>query len=119
MQPTRVAWLVAHYAWWRVTGTAGAGGRVVGALGEADESLRTIAAMLLVKAGARAEPLLRDALRRRQDLPLVLGVLGDIGGPAVERELTAFVDDADPAVARAARDALRVLRRRHAPRRPP
>jgi hypothetical protein len=110
-----VAWLVAQYAWWRATGATSAGRRVVGTLGGADEGLRTIAAMLLVKAGLRAEPMLRDALRRRESLPLVLGVLGDIGGPDTERELAPFVDDADPGVARAARDALRVLRVRHAP----
>lgn len=105
---------MAVYAWWRATGAAGAGRRLIRALGDADESLRTIAAMLLVKAGPRAEPLLRDALRRRESLSLVLGVLGDIGGPHAEHELAPFVADADPAVARAASDALRVLRLRHA-----
>jgi len=118
MRLTGVVWLLAQYAWWHATGFSGAGRRVVRALGGADESLRTIAAMLLVKAGPRAEPLLRDALRRRESLPLVLGVLGDIGGPDAERELAPFIDDADPGVARAARDALRVLRVRHAPAAP-
>jgi hypothetical protein len=111
---TRVAWLAVRYAWWRATGSTSAGRRVVDTLGRTDEGLRTIAAMLLVKAGPRAEPLVREALHRRESLPLVLGVLGDIGGLDAGRELAPFVDDADPGVARAARDALRVLHVRHA-----
>jgi hypothetical protein len=54
-------------------------------------------------------PLLEDAVRRRENLPLVLAVLGDIGDRRVEADLVRLRQDRDPAVARAAHDALRVL----------
>jgi len=65
--------------------------------------------MFLVRAGRRAGPLLEEALRRRENLPMLLSILGDIGDPQVEGELRSFVQDHDPEIAQAARDALQVL----------
>ncbi len=65
--------------------------------------------MFLVQAGKRAEPLLEEALRRRDNLPMVLSVLASIGDKKFEPELRKFSLDRDPQVAQAARDALRVL----------
>ena len=96
-------------ALWRGAGVESAGRALVNALAAADENLRTIAGMMLVKAGSRSVPLLEDALARRQALPLSIAVLGDVGDPSCENALRAFVSDPDPKVAAVARDALRVL----------
>jgi HEAT repeat protein len=94
---------------WRATGSRAAGRRLVRALAAEDETVRTLAGMFLVQGGKRAEPLLREALGRRESLPLVLTILGDLGDPALTPDLRRFSQDTDPQVAQAARDALRVL----------
>jgi len=65
--------------------------------------------MFLVQAGKRAEPLLEEALLRREALPMVLTVLADIGDERLEAKLRQFARDEDPKVAEAAEDALRAL----------
>lgn len=80
------------------------------ALRSPHEDLRTIAGMFLVKAGKKASPLLREPLRQREHLPLILTIIGDIGDAEFEPDLRHFSNDSDPDVARAARDALEVIR---------
>jgi hypothetical protein len=76
--------------------------------------------MLLVQAGRRAEPLVAEAIRRREGLPTVLLIAGDIGAVRLEPELRRLTGDADPEVAQAARDGLRILAAQQAARaRPP
>ena len=82
---------------------------MVRALGSPDDTERVVAGMFLVRAGAKAEPFLEEALRRRENLPMVLSILGDIGDRKFQPELEEFSADGDPKVAQAARDALRVL----------
>ena len=94
---------------WRRLGLRSSGRALVHALGAADEDLRTIAGMFLVQGGRQAEPLLLEALARRENLPMVLSILGDIGDQRLESELRRFTHDSDAEVARAAQDALRVL----------
>jgi hypothetical protein len=94
---------------WRVTGLRPAGRVLVRALGSKDETIRMLAGMFLVKAGKQAEPLLEEALKRRENLPTVLTILGDIGDRKFEPVLRQFSEDPDPEVAQAARDALRTL----------
>ena len=115
MGPLEVARLYALKSLWTATGLRSAGRALVEALGSSDEGVRTVAGMLLVQSGKRAEPLVADALRRRQHLPMVLAIAGDIGAVGLEAELHRFAADPDPQVARAARDALRIL----AAQRPP
>jgi HEAT repeat protein len=95
---------------WNSTGLRSAGRALVKALGSEDETVRTMAGMSLVQTGERSEPLLEEALSRRENLPLVLQILADIGDPDVASELERFTDDPDPETARAARSALRTLR---------
>lgn len=109
MRLATAARLFACNAVWRLTRLPGAGRALVRALGSEDEDLRTIAGMFLVQAGRRAEPLLEEALRRRENLPMVLSILASIGDRKFEPELREFSRDDDPKVAQAARDALRVL----------
>jgi HEAT repeat protein len=105
----RVAGLAASHAAWRATGSRAAGRVLVRALGSTNESVRAAAGMLLERGGRRAEPLLVEAAERRESLPEVLVILGDLGDPATEPLLRRFADDHDPEVSRAARDALRIL----------
>jgi HEAT repeat protein len=111
-RPIRVSavlWLLAQHAAWRVTGLEAAGRGIVRALSSADPTVRTMAGMLLVRAGHGATPLLREALAARQSLPMVVTLLADIGDQASRPILTELTQDPDVAVARAARQALRVL----------
>jgi HEAT repeat protein len=94
---------------WRATGVRLAGRALVRALGTDDEEIRAIAGMMLVKSGRKAEPLLQEALNRRENVSTVLTVLGSIGDPSIEPEIRRFADDKDPRVSKAARDALRLV----------
>jgi hypothetical protein len=94
---------------WRVTGLNAAGRALVHALGSPNENVRTIAGMLLVNFGKKSEPVLLEALHRRESLPLVITILADIGSRQLEPEISELSHDRDPQVARAAEDAVRLL----------
>jgi hypothetical protein len=94
---------------WSTTGLRGAGRALIDALGSSDEDVRTVAGMLLVQSGRRAEPLIAEAIARRKHLPIVLLVAGDIGASTLEPDIRHFTTDPDPSIARAAHDALRIL----------
>ena len=94
---------------WRTLGSAQAGRTLMRALGSDDEDTRTLAGMLLVKGGERAEPLLLEAVARRENLPLAVTLLGSVGGEDCESTLRQLRDDSDEAVAKAARSAVQVL----------
>ncbi len=115
MGPIQFARLYALKSVWTATGLRSAGRALVEALGSPDEGVRTVAGMFLVQSGKRAEALVEEALRLRQHLPMVLMIAGDIGAVRLEPELRRFVDDADPQVARAAQDALRILAAQRSP----
>src|SRR5262249_7549074 len=101
--------LFVYRALWYWLGVASAGRALVRALGSPDENIRSIAGILLAKSGKRAAPLLQEALARRENLPTVLTVLGSIGDPALIPQLRQFADDQRPEVAKAAREALKVI----------
>jgi len=109
MSPWQVARLYALKSLWSATGLRRLGRALLDALGSSDEDLRTVAGMLLVQSGKRAEPLIAEAIARREHLPTMLVIAGDIGATALEPELQRLTTDPDPAVARAARDGLRIL----------
>jgi len=109
MGPWQVARLFALKSLWCATGLRPAGRALVDALGSRDEDLRSAAGMFLVQCGKRAEPLIAEAIARREPLPMALLIAGDIGASALEPELRRFTADPDPDVARAAHDALRTL----------
>jgi hypothetical protein len=98
--------LFAAAAAWKL-GLPGAGRRLVAGLGSDDEQERLIAGMLLVRAGERAVPLLRGALEHPRHLPHLLRVIGDAAPKAFAAELERYAASDDPAVRRAAQDALR------------
>jgi hypothetical protein len=105
----RAVGLFVSYAVWRLAGLRSAGRVLVRALGSEDETTRTIAGILLVRAGKKSEPLLKEALNKRENLPVVLTVIGSRGDSKFESELRQFSLDADPDVAKAANDALQLI----------
>jgi hypothetical protein len=98
-------------AWsvWRATGSASAGARLAQALAVDDETARTAAGMLLVRAGARALPLLRHNLAHGIAVPMSLRVIGDLAGEVGREAALALIapyrEHADARIARAALEA--------------
>ena len=92
-------------------GVEAAGRALVAALDDRDENIRTLAAMFLVQSGERAVPLLREELAKGGNVATILTILGDIADPSTVPDLEAYVASADTDVARAAREALEILRR--------
>ncbi len=113
MGPLQAARLFALRSVWTTTGLRSAGRALVNALGSPDAGVRTVAGMFLVQGGRQAEPLLEEAIHRRQNLAAVALIAGDIGASRLEPELRRLCTDADPEVARAARDGLRILAAQH------
>jgi hypothetical protein len=109
MQLRKTLAVLAEGALWRMTHLRSLGQRLVEALGESDENVRSVAGIMLAKSGEAAIPVLHHALAERRNLPEVLALLGDVGDASVEDELTRFTADRDERIARAAKDALRVL----------
>ena len=109
MGPLTFARLYALKALWTATGCRSAGRALVKSLGSTDDGERTVAGMLLVQGGKRAEPLVAEAIRRREHLPIVLIIAGDIGASSLESDVRRLTTDPDPDVARAARDTLEIL----------
>lgn len=109
----RALCLFVSNAVWRVFDLRAAGRVLVRALGSEDENSRNIAGMLLVRAGKKSEPLLQEALDKRENLPVVLTVIGSLGDRKFEAELRRFSHDADPDVAKAAKDALQLIEAAH------
>src|SRR5215472_17562467 len=83
---------------WRLTGASRLGRTLVRTLSSKNENLRNIAGILLVRGGKRAEPLLQEALHRRESLPMTLTLLADLGDRVVEKEIQPFSTDHDPKV---------------------
>lgn len=98
--------LLAAAAAWRL-GVTAAGRKLVDALSSADENERLIAGMMLVKGGDKAVPLLRDELQHPRNLPHLLRVIGDAAPEAFKDTLEHYMSHEDPAVRRAAQDALK------------
>lgn len=109
MRLAGAAKLFASFALWRGLHLKPAGRALVNALGEADEDLRVIAGMFLVRAGARSASLLGEALSERRNLPIVLQIIADIQAKEFESQLRQFAEDSDPQVSEAARCALKQL----------
>jgi hypothetical protein len=112
MNLSGAARLYACDAFWRATGSRAAGRALLNALGSGDEDLQTLAGTFLARGGRKAEPLLEEALAKREHLPLVLTLLGDIADPKYDDTFRRFSNDPEPRVATAARSALRLLNAR-------
>lgn len=93
------------------SGVDSAGRTLVDALDSEDENVRTLAGMFLVQCGRRSIPLLREELARGRHVPQILTMLGDIADPEVVPQLESYTASSDGEEARAAREALEILRR--------
>lgn len=109
MNLANVAYLYASNLVWRSTRMRPLGRVLVHALASENEMLRATAGMFLVHAGQQSIPLLREAVNKRQNLPIVLTLIADIGDRQFVPALQEFANDRDSEVAQAARDALRVF----------
>jgi hypothetical protein len=109
MKLLSAAYLFMCKSLWSLTHVDGAGRPLVQALGSPDESLRIIAGMFLVQAGPRATPILTEAMRKRENLPMVLSIVASIGDKKLEPYVRPFQSDVDPKVAAAARHAIEAL----------
>ena len=78
MRTGAVLGLFACNVLWRLLHLRTAGRVLLRALGSPDENTRTVAGMFLVQSGRRAEPLLEEALTKRENLPMVLRVLASV-----------------------------------------
>jgi len=113
MGATRSARLLAAGATWRLTGVAAAGDALLNAVTTGSETDRTLAGMLLVKAGNRSVPVVADAvLTGKGDADLV-DVLARINTPDARAALVTVAQAPPSALAprakEAAAEALRTL----------
>ncbi len=105
-----VAGLTARRLAWQITRSPAVGRPLVDALGSDDETVQGLAGMMLTRAGRSAEPLLLEALERRENVPVVLHVLAGIGDETAERTIQSYLSDPDPEVVDAAESAEKVVR---------
>jgi hypothetical protein len=109
MRVGQAARLVGRRMAWRATRSLAVGRPLVEALGSSDEDVRVFAGVLLTRSGRSVEPLLVDALHRRENIPAVLEVLAGIADDTAEREIGRHLDDPDPAVVEAAESAQEIV----------
>ena len=98
---------------WLLTGATAAGGALTRAVTDRDESERTLAGMLLVRAGDRSVPVVTEAILSGRESIALIDVLASIGSEAARDALVrvsrAAAPAVDPVVAAAAAEALRTL----------
>jgi hypothetical protein len=98
---------------WLLTGAAAAGRALTRAITDGGENERTLAGMLLVRAGDRSVPVVTEAILSGCGSPALIDVLASIGSEAARDALArvsrAAAPAVDPVVAAAAADALRTL----------
>lgn len=105
--------LLAAGAAWRLTGASAAGDALVAAVTTGGETERTLAGMLLVKAGDRSVPVVTDAIMAGPECADLVDVLVSIGTDDARAALVRVSQASPPAVPSATRDsaaeALRIL----------
>jgi len=107
------AWLLAVGAVWLLTGAAAAGRALTRAIADGEDE-RTLAGMLLVRAGDRSVPVVTEAILSGRGSTALIDVLASIGSQAARDALVRVSRAAapaavDPGVAVAAAEALRTL----------
>lgn len=113
MSAASSAGLLAVGATWQLTGLAAAGNALVRAATTGGDTERTLAGMLLVRAGDRSVPLLTEAVRAGPAAVDLVDVLASIGTDEARAALVGIARASPPAVAtdtaEAAGAALRTL----------
>jgi hypothetical protein len=107
------AWLLAVGAVWLLTGATAAGRALTRAITDGGEDERTLAGMLLVRAGDRSVPVVAEAILSGRGSTALIDVLASIGSEAARDALVrvsrAAAPAVDPAVAAAPAEAQRTL----------
>jgi hypothetical protein len=110
---TASARLLAVGAIWLLTGAPAAGRALTRAITDRGESERTLAGMLLVRAGDRSVPVVTEAILSGRGSTALIDVLASIGSEvardALVRVSRVAAPAVDPVVAAAAAEALRTL----------
>jgi len=101
--------LLAAGAAWRLTGLPPAGNALVGALVDGAESEQTLAGILLVNAGDRSVPLVREATSSGAGAPELVDVLASIGTDTARSALERVAAATSGEMAAAAEQALATL----------
>jgi hypothetical protein len=97
--------LLAVGAAWRLTGVSAAGDALVAAVTTGGETERTLAGMLLVKAGDRSVPVVTDAIMTGPEPADLVDVLVSIGTDDARAALLLVSQAPPPAVPPATRNA--------------
>ena len=97
--------LLAFGATWRLTGIAAAGHALLNAVTAGGETERTLAGMLLVKAGDRSVPVVTEAVLAGRAPADLVDVLASINTADARAALVRVAQAPMPEVAPAARDA--------------
>lgn len=97
--------LLAVGAAWRLTGVSAAGDALVAAVTTGGETERTLAGMLLVKAGDRSVPVVTDAIMTGPEPADLVDVLVSIGTDDARAALLRVSQAPPPAVRPATRNA--------------
>ena len=115
MNAVTSARILATGATWRLTGIAAAGDALLTAATTGDENERTLAGMLLVKAGNRSVPMVADAVLTGRGAAELVDVLASIDTADARAALVTVAQAPPSAVAPqaqgAATEALRTLDR--------
>ena len=109
MSAASSAKLLAAGSAWRLTGLAAAGRTLVSAVEHGAEDERTLAGILLVQAGDRSVPLIRNAIAEGARRPELVDILASIGTQNARTALETIAHGAAPEIAGAAEQALRTL----------
>ncbi|MDN5858221.1 MAG: hypothetical protein L0H84_06310 [Pseudonocardia sp.] len=99
------AWLLAVGATWRLTGLGGAGAGLVTAVATGGETERTLAGMLLTRAGDRSVPVVATAMMAGRAPAELAAVLAGIDTPAARAALTRAAEASRGEVSPETRDA--------------
>lgn len=94
---------------WRLTGLGAAGRALISAVTGPDPDDRTLAGILLTRAGDRSVPLIRDALAAGTDPADLVDILASIGTDAARAALETAAGSSRADVAAAGRRALHTL----------
>jgi len=94
---------------WRTVGWRWCGKILLKAFASDDEDFRNLSGIFLVQAGLRTLPLLCEELENHRNVPLILMLIADIGDSTSKSLIVPYLNNDEPKIAEAARQAIRTL----------
>ncbi|MGD9726808.1 MAG: hypothetical protein AB7G68_12410 [Nitrospiraceae bacterium] len=104
-----VGYIYGAYLIWQLTGIETCGWTLIGALSSENETARTVAGILLVRAPDKARPLIREAIAEKKGLRYILPIAAEVADEALEIEVRSFISDSDLEVRIATERAIRII----------